>query len=195
MTSEEFDQYRDEYPTMTDRSMSEWHSRLYRDHPDQSHFNSAALMWFLGEVNPVNVVEIGGWDGEAAALGLETNPGIVSWENYEVCQEAVAASVCHDPRYSSFPVPVYFATRLADTLVASHSLEHMSDEQVEKLISTTDAKNVYVDAPLKPEGEDWGGTTCLHCLRMGWSKLHELFTAAGFSLREAVDFEIRWYTR
>jgi hypothetical protein len=195
VTIEEFDQYRLEYDTIAPHRLTEWHSRLFADYPDQSHYNGGAMLHFFEGIDARMVAEIGGWDGAAAKLVLLANPEIEVWVNYEVCAEAANASVCADGRYWAIPEAMYRISPSIDTVVASHCLEHMNDAQVETFISTLHAANLYIDAPLSDDGETWIGTTCFHCLNMGWSRLDELVRAAGFKQTGNVGAEIRWYKR
>lgn len=195
MIAQEFDDYREHYGKMSTVEMMGWHSRLYKDHPNQSHFNKDALLEFFSEmVDPISVFEIGGWNGEAAAVVLSAFPSIKWWTNFEVCSEAASDSVCQDGRYMVVKLPTYTA-RAVHTLVLSHSLEHMNDAQVKRLIETTECANVYVDCPITPTGETWDGTTCFHCLQMGWDELHGLFLKAGFTKSGGSGEQIRWYKR
>lgn len=194
MTAEEFDQYRDAYPKMPAHELSEWHSRLYREYPDQSHFNGGALLMFFSGIAADDVIEIGGWDGAAARIVLMANPEIKLWKNYEVCREAVEDTICTSERYHAKAEAAYEAVG-ADTLVLSHVIEHMSDGQAMALLSGTDADHLYIDAPLGDRQSKWGGTTCFHLLEFGWNDLDRFVRDQKFKLKGTRGAETKWYTR
>jgi len=188
MKRDEFDQYREEYPS----KVTEWHSRLFADHPTQVHFNEYAANRFFDSHKPGRVVEIGGWRGELADVILPKE-SIESWDNYEVCAEAARSPVCSDPKYRSHAERVLLPPPCA-TLVMSHVIEHLTDEEARGVIAATNASSLYVDAPLTEEGEDWGGSIGFHILKMGWNDLDSLINSAGFGL-VGRDKNARWYRR
>lgn len=193
MTPEQFDEYRREYRNgISNQSIIKWHSKLYADYPEQTHFNKEVACLFFDTFAGGSVVEVGGWRGEMADTILP-NEEIVSWDNYEVCAEAAADPVCTDKRYCSHHKRVTVAPT-CDTLILSHVIEHLTDVEARLLLETTDAEVVYVDAPLSDAGVTWDGETCFHVLEMGWPDLDRLFAIQGYEC-SGVFGTVRWYER
>ncbi len=63
----DFQEYKRKYPKMSFVEVQKWHSRLWKDYPKQTYYNldavKAAFDSFRGSLN---VLEMGGWDGELA---------------------------------------------------------------------------------------------------------------------------------
>ena len=198
MRTPEFDTYRAEYPGLDFFELSKWHSRLWREHPDQKHYNALAMRTFLLRADPRSIREIGGWRGEAAAEFLPMMTRCEVWTNVEICREAVEHSLCGDPRY----IPIHDATydlTGAEAGIMSHVIEHMSDAQAETLIRTTDVQWLFIDAPLRPGGQKWNHDMSFHTMRMGWASLETMIFAAGFQkdgeLAAPPLGDAKWYTR
>jgi len=149
MRIEHCDVYRDFYPSMSRREKVDWHSRLWREHEDQSHFNGDAVAEFFDGIgHPLSVVEVGGWRGECAEFIISEFPDkIWFWRNHELCVEARGASVCSHGQYKALAPPARYSG--ADVAVFSHVLEHMSE--VEIVATVTEAMKhvnfIYVDGP------------------------------------------------
>ena len=191
MNSEQFDQYRAEYP-MSKSRMVKWHSMLYSEYPQQDYFDQEAVGKFLDSINASRVIEVGGWRGEMAAFGFARSESIREWHNYEICREAASNPVCVDPRYSWHNRKLVNVPK-CDTLICSHVLEHMTGGEVEALLGSTNAKNLYVDCPNLMK--EWDGTTCFHVLELTWPKLNKLILGAGFEDAGGASDLVRWYAR
>jgi hypothetical protein len=177
---------------MSDDDMVEWHSRLYRDNPDQRHFNGRAIGAFFGALeNPGRVVEIGGWDGALADAMLKDTPSIESWDNYEICREICDLQKCSDPRYRVHHARIVEPPS-CDTLVCSHVIEHMSEDEVTSLLDATDAAALYLDTPAL--SGDWSGSTSFHVLRWNRTELNDAVEARGFRMLDKCD-TAWWYLR
>jgi len=194
MNRDDFDAYRANYPLMGSDELANWHSTLFDEHPDQNHYSIKGLLAFFDASAPDDVVEIGGWRGEAAAEVLPKFPDIVSWTNYEICEKAVDRPVCTDKRYRAYHHKVVEPPSCT-TLVCSHVIEHLSDAEVLRMLKATDANLLYVDTPLTDGGETWNQTTCFHVLQMGWNDLDVAIRAKGFHLLGQHSKTIRWYER
>lgn len=181
MTTEDFDRFRAEYDTMPFVGKVNFYLNMLRDHPNQKHYSSPAIMGFFEQV-PANahVAEMGGWDGQMASDVLSAFPAIRSWVNYEVCP---IKSSCHDVRYRQVRIRKELWDRpavIGDAFVASHSIEHNSNADVEKLIQKLETPLVYIDAPLDEGEMCWAGSTSSHVMTMGWGGLSDLLGKYGY---------------
>jgi hypothetical protein len=159
-------------------------SEFYQICQDQNFHTLAQVEGFMDYFEPKTVVEIGGWRGElASSLLNDETLDIQSWTNYEICLEAVRDSVCTDSRYH----PVGLTENLwdghiieADAFVAAHVIEHLTPEELEKLVSLLDVECVYFEAPLLEPGQTWDGYDGSHILTFSWDDVHALMDRYGF---------------
>lgn len=182
--------YRAAYDGMTYAEVAAFHRDVWAVHPDQDHYSRDHLTAFLSS-GAASVLEVGGWRGEAAARTLALNPDIERWDNYEICEPAVWASVPTDPRYRAvFPDRWPWELTLDaphDTAVLAHVIEHMRAAQLTELVGWLAANRVsrvYVEAPLHEQARSWRRSTTAHLLDIGWAGVIDLFVKAGFALRE-----------
>ncbi len=163
---------------MTHADQLVFHSRIWVEHPVQQHYDARAAGRFLDAVRPKRIIEIGGWRGELAAEMLAGRSWIESWHNVELCTEAVAASVCSDPRYTvavgetfawDTPQPV------SDALLLSHCAEHMRWRELLALFDSVipPVSAVYLAAPLPLDGTvpTWDRYVGTHILEVGWDAI------------------------
>jgi hypothetical protein len=183
-----WDAWRTEYKRMSTEAQKKFHDEIEAQYPDQKHFNLKMALDAFDTVRPVVVVEIGGWKGDLAKEVISYQWSIKEWWNIEICQAAIKKSVCTDIRYSVIEPPEFnwfklppFDPKKVDLLVATHFIEHISDEDFCDLIrSIRGVKYVYFEAPLSKHGSDWKGYTGTHKLRMGWSEVEKFMFMMGF---------------
>lgn len=177
-----WDEWRASYDTWSFRDQQEFYDQVFRVCRVQQQHSPIHLADFLAYIaEPVDVVELGGWDGEFAATMLADHP-IRRWTNYEISQAAVAGSVCHDDRYVPIALDDWYWTdhHACDLFVASHVLEHLRFDDVKAVLDATDCRYAYIQAPL-PEGpRQWDGYHGSHILEVGWARLAEQFYLRGF---------------
>lgn len=157
-------------------------SDFYQICQEQQFYNPTHFDRYINEYKPRTVVEIGGWRGE---LANDMLPGseIASWTNYEICQEAVRDSVCKDERYHPVALTDYLwnGPRInADAFIATHVIEHLSAEELAKLVSLLDVKTIYFEAPLLEPGQTWDGYEGSHINQYSWDDVHELMRVSGY---------------
>lgn len=185
-----WDDWRRSYDSQTYAQHVAFYDEVYKAHPVQRHVNHEAVSNFIRAYAPicklVEVIELGGWDGELALNMLENYPRIDSWMNYEICRGAVAASKPH-PRYAGLHPNDWvwnIAIPRADLLVAAHVIEHMRLDNVKALIAKVRNAGVtacYVECPISAEPTDWTGYNGSHILEVGWNGLDEVFAKHGYS--------------
>lgn len=195
-----FDSWRQRYDQLTYQEHLEFYEALYEVYPNQDYGTAAEAVAF-GKQLPAGsrVLELGGWSGRLAGLVLSECPQIEHWFNFEVCRPAVNNGLRH-LRYSAV-VPDDFIWNLpelpqVDVLFSAHTLEHLNEVQLSKLLSRlTAAKYLYAEVPLPLTGPvDWSGDTSTHVLRLGWHEVETLFAQFGWTLHHACG-DVRVFRR
>ena len=155
----------------------------------QRRFHGPSVKEFFSTAKPEMVIELGGWDGEMANLILPDNDDVVSWTNFEL---ASVAQVCNDDRYDFFVSTDDWAWNhpgfSGDCFVSSHSIEHVSVDNVKSILSRLDEEffsSAFIQAPIpvkgKPNWERWKNSG--HIIQCNMSELDEMFTDHGWTLR------------
>lgn len=186
-----FDEWRARYDTLTfhehQQANTEW-AVLY---PEQRSFDSDKVAAFLAGRAHGSVVELGGWDGQLAALMLEQFPDIETWVNYDITD---VPQVCTDHRYERVVLDdwPWLRDARADALVASHVFEHMRGSQIRLLLERWDVDAVFVDAPL---ATSWDGYHGSHILELDKDGLVELVESCGFTTRSVAAGVIATFSR
>lgn len=183
-----FDVWRENYDSMSLENQSDFHREFYKrwtvvhQHGDDRPVDA----FFDGLFGPLNVLEIGGWDGAAAARVLPMNDNIMEWYNVEFTKEAVENPVCHDARYIAEVPEVWPWETLYqgyNVLFMQHVIEHMKHWQFEKLLqSVPDARWVFIQSPLDMEPRSWKGYPGCHILEVGWTDIDLTMERNGFTL-------------
>lgn len=130
----EFDVWRAGYGKRTMQEEMAYHNDLEARFPDQAHFNLDAAFSVFNLIWPTNILEAGAWKGDLAKTILATYPHIEKWQAYEISTEAIAKTVCDDPRFyytipdrfDWFCDPAVFGG--FNLFIATHFIEHISDE-------------------------------------------------------------------
>jgi hypothetical protein len=179
--------YRDGMPYQAHR---EFYDLLAREYPEQNYWDAEQVAAFLDWCKPGWVVELGGWDGALAAAMLPDRFGIGIWWNYEL---ADVPQVCYHSSYAfsiddgwlwadgPYSVP-------CDAFIASHSLEHLTEQHLDALIAALDCDYAYVDVPLDDVGQTWNGSTTTHVLELSLDEFVQRWLKAGWKVRHA------WYS-
>lgn len=178
------------YNSLTDEEQFAFANECEEAYPHQIHHNKQNFDFLFKDVDGVKVLEIGGWKGELAQHCL-AKYSIASWNNVDVCSNAVDKTVSIDrTRYAS-SIPKQFRWFLHprqsdyDVCVSAHTIEHFSNEDMLSLIKhISGVKTVMFDAPLKMEGDDWHGYGGTHMLTMGWRGVNAAMVAEGYAVEE-----------
>lgn len=186
-----FDMWRQRYDELSYAEHLAFYEALYEVYPNQDYGTASEAVAFGRQLpTGVRILELGGWSGRLAGILLNECPQIEHWFNFEVCRPAVANGLRH-LRYSA-TVPDDFIWNLpelpqVDVFFSTHTLEHLSESQLTKLLSRlTDATYFYAEVPLPPAGPvDWSGDTSTHVLKLGWRELEELFAQFGWKPHHA----------
>lgn len=188
----DWDAWRAAYPLMDVPAQRAFHSRVYEAYPCQSHFSREPLLDALREADPRTVVELGGWDGEAAITMLEQLPRIERWTNYEICGEAVENGHRHERYVGTALQDEWFwdHQRRADVLVACHVIEHLSSTDLERLFRAADVTWIYLEAPLTDSRSSWWGSPTSHVLELSWPEVDAMLADLGFQKRWARELAL-----
>jgi methyltransferase family protein len=185
LTPVDWDAWRRDYDSMTVADQRAFYDRVFEQYPEQARFSVKALGRLLDEIDrPVNVIELGGWDGGFAAEMLALNPRILSWTNFEISKAAVEASVCADARYLGWALDEWYweLDHAADVFVASHVLEHLKLRDVRAVFDATTCGWMFLQAPLADGATNWRGYRGTHILEAGWGTLTSELDARGYDL-------------
>lgn len=201
---EALDDYRTRYRAgMPYQAHREFYDLLASEYPDQNYWDGEQVAAFLDWSMPAWVCELGGWDGQLAAAMLQHRESIVAWVNYEL---ADVPQHCNDSAYhfnvgdgwlwgdGPYSIP-------CDAFVASHSLEHLTEQHLTELIAALDCDYAYVDVPLDGEGSNWNGTTTTHVLELSLHDFDTRWVDAGWTIAHAahspygVASHVRFYER
>lgn len=185
----DLDAWRTAYPTATYAEQQAFHSRIWEANPDQNHFDASEARLAIEHVQPKTVIELGGWDGGLAHLMLDEYPAIRWWTNVEICREAAVAGWEGHAHYDAVPLDDWYWTQpwTCDLFVASHVIEHLTAEDLDKTIAATDTPALYFDAPLQDQPTAWQGTTTTHILDIGWEGVTAMCATHGYTLTWAHD--------
>lgn len=186
--------YRENYASFDRVTLEKWHDMLYVESPDQNHFNKYAISAFFSHIDPVEVFEVGGWDGELADFILSNKSGIAGWRNAEICVKALDRRLCRKGVYTAIYGKCTEVPHDCDTVVMSHVIEHMLDDEARHIIRSIDAENLYIDTPISGGGSDWNDTSCFHVLKMGWNELFDVVKDCGFT-RIGISNSAQWFAR
>jgi hypothetical protein len=163
-----------------------FYRELHADHPNQNYFDFGSMKTFLdGIPGDLAVIELGGYDGELAALCLDKYPRISKWDNYDLDPKGESKR----GRYTAFQLEKQLWEEAdildADVFVASHTIEHLSEPDVRKLLScASSVPYLFLDAPLEERMQQtWDGCTCAHKLHLTWPELEEMVCGFGYSVQ------------
>lgn len=121
-----------------------------------------------------HIVELGGYNGVLAESMLGTTNSILSWVNVELC---TIEQKCTSSRYAVKYLTdfAHLLKYVGDVFVSSHTLEHLSAEQVAILVSNIECELVVLEVPLPLlHGTDWNNYWGTHVLTMSLMQLKEL---------------------
>jgi len=181
----DFDRWRQDYAQLTYKDQLAFYNQVAIDHPLQHGFDEAAFEDFIKPLGEADVIELGGWKGELAAFVLPKLPKVRKWLNYEISEQAIKETYCKDERYHPL-IPSDFLWNIeipkADVFISSHTIEHITAKELDKLFSKLPVKHIGLQAPLGDNGTDWAGYYGSHILEIGWNSVIEMLSGYGFSL-------------
>lgn len=181
----DWNKWRKTYNSSTVEEQIEFYDKVFDKYPNQDRYNLSRMLDFFQASGAKTVVEIGGWTGNAARDVLAQRPDLELWINYEICHAAVRKTTCTDHRFSNIAVykwPWDMHLMPTQAMVASHSLEHMTKDNIHALLCNNPKwQACYVDCPLVESGKQvWDDFNGTHILECNWQELEALFAQFGF---------------
>lgn len=188
----EFDKWRDGYESMTSDEQASYYNDLEIRYPDQAHYRIDWVRQAIKKVptTPIRVMEFGCWKGDLALQILSSTQNIIRWAGIEICDNAIKKTKCKDSRFfyirpKEFDWWNHMDKPTFDIIIATHFIEHLSDEHFKQLVEfCSGIPVIYFEAPLSKHGQEWTGYEGTHKLSYGWDKVTELMTKAGYKLEK-----------
>jgi hypothetical protein len=184
----EFDDWRNKYDTMSIDEQVEYHNKLEELYPDQAHYNyeNVKEVLNLGKKN-ADVLEFGTWKADLCEIVLNEYE-INSWVGIEICKSAIEKTKCKSPKFK-YIFPNKFDwfkdgnRPKCDIIIATHFIEHLSNEHFVELAKyCKGVEYIYFEAPLSENGENWNGYLGTHKLNFGWNQVVEIMKSNNFEV-------------
>lgn len=130
------------------------------------------------------VLELGCHKGHLAMDILQQFSNIKNWIGYDF-SSCVNESILNEPRYTPVSLNDWFhLTELPhfNTFVSSHTMEHLSSDQVLKTFQhiASKAKYLLLEIPLNENGKDWHNWSCAHVLTWGQKYIRDALHKLGY---------------
>jgi hypothetical protein len=181
----EFDNWRERYDIMTIDEQIAYHNDLEARYPEQNHYNYHNVKEALLLCNKPLVLEFGTWKGDLAKQAMQ-DFNILAWYGIEICEAAIRLTKCKEVNYIKPTKFDWFKDKRtieADIIVATHFIEHLSNEHFIELAKyCKGVKYIHFESPLTNNGNDWDGYIGTHKLTIGWNKINEIMKENGYSL-------------
>ena len=154
-----------------------YHNDLEARFPEQNHYSYDKVKEALSLVNNPVVLEFGTWKGDLAKQAF-ADFNIKQWHGIEICEAAIASTKCSMVNYIRPGRFDWFAgprTIQADIIIATHFIEHLSNEHFEQLVGYCyGVPIIHFESPLTNQGNEWDGYIGTHKLTIGWDNITEL---------------------
>lgn len=181
----EFDQWRKAYDTMTINEQIAYHNELEARYPEQNHYNYDKVKEALLLCSRPIVLEFGTWKGDLAKQAMQ-DFAILDWYGVEICEAAIRSTKCKEVNYIKPTKFDWFKdkrTIKADIIIATHFIEHLSNDHFKELAKYCKGVSVvHFESPLTNEGNEWDGYEGTHKLTIGWNEIINIMQGNGFKL-------------
>lgn len=181
-----FNEWRDRYSKMSYDEQVQYHNLIEQQYPDQAHYTYDNVKQILSD--RIKVLEFGCWKADLAARAI-SEYNIKEWKGVEICTTAIEKTKCTANNFK-YIVPKkfdWFNTKVkpkADVIIATHFIEHLSNEHFEQLAEyCAGVPLIYFESPLSNEGESWDGYIGTHKLNYGWDKVNEIMKSKGYFIK------------
>jgi len=174
--AEYFDKWREDYDKTSIAEQAKLHDELFEKYPQQAHYDYAIADNFFEDFkNDIKVFEAGCWDLTLAKKLVAKYPNIVKWKGADICQKALKAAGDNERIYKMLCTTEewWWSEHLYnyDIFIATHFIEHLSNEHLESLLTAIPCSYIYLEAPLKEVHNEWGGYMGTHKLEFGWKEI------------------------
>ena len=181
-----FNEWRDKYSKMSYDEQVQYHNLIEEQYPDQAHYTYDNVKQVLSD--GIKVLEFGCWKADLAARAI-SEYNIKEWKGVEICTTAIEKTKCTANNFK-YIVPKkfdWFNTKVkpkADVIIATHFIEHLSNEHFEQLAEyCAGVPLIYFESPLSNEGESWDGYIGTHKLNYGWDNVNEIMKSKGYFIK------------
>lgn len=189
-----WDFYRDNYIAgkYSHQDLININNQLYTKIPEQVYFHPAWVRWFFQNFQEtIRVMELGCYRGELAQQMMLIHSQIVRWTGFDICKLALMDEVVQQDQFHPIFLeqPVWtHPFELHDIFVSTHTLEHMTWDEVVKVfdrIQESEIYGVHLELPVREEGKVWRGGGSTHVLIKGRQHIRDWFIRNGWNvLRE-----------
>lgn len=184
-----FDEWRSKYEEMSYRDNIDFHNQMESMYPNQMHFNAGNVIITLNLIGrPFKVLEFGGWKGDLAfAMITHYGDDIINWINIEICEAVINKTIHSSEKYRVIKPHRFdwFAEKRIekpDVVVATHFIEHISNEHFELLARyVSGIPVIYFEAPIEDSRQSWNGYMGTHKLIYGWDDVKRIMKGYGYS--------------
>lgn len=170
--------FRSIYQDLTFDELAEINDTVDELYPIQEQYHAVFFARMFREIGPqpLKVVELGCHRGQLARRMFRNFNNIESWVGYDFTKP-VEKTICADKRFQPVALSDWFhKTDLPEfnVFVCSHTLEHLSQEQVmETLNHINGADYILTETPIPEHGISWNNWTCTHVLTAGLGHVRE----------------------
>jgi hypothetical protein len=195
--------YREEYETMEMEDLIHINTSIDAMMPvqrcsDLKNYSEAFKLVVKKMYAPMKVLELGCYRGYNAHAILSANDKRVVrlWEGFDVNHAAVDSSVVADLRYFSYKQRYWLWEMVLPEyhlFTSSHTLEHLSYEQVDKTIKCLQ-QTPYMLIELPPMPKSWENYRGSHVFKGGMLRMDSIFTRYGYKDISRVRGSKGWVT-
>lgn len=185
----DFDEWKSKYEIMSYEDQINFHNNCESMFPNQAHFNAGNVITALDLIGkPFEVLEFGGWKGDLAfAMMVHYGDAIIDWVNIEICEAAINKTIHPSKKYRiikprRFDWFVEERVEKPDVIIATHFIEHISNEHFDLLARyVSGVPVIYFEAPMEDDGQSWNGYMGTHKLTYGWNDVKRIMESYGYS--------------
>ena len=192
-----FDVWRENYGLLDINDLIWINSGIHNFVGSQEHFNYEGVKDLidivLNRIPELAIIELGCWKGHLAKrlLSEYTNKEVKSYVGYDINYPAIDQSVVDDLRYTTIKMTDWFQNYKldADILISCHTIEHMNEEQIRKImirINELSLKYLIFELPFNYKGL-WNGGNNSHILKLNSEEFVKIMEEYGFKLFTIID--------
>ena len=193
----QFNNWRKNYEHMSLEDQVNFHNIIEKTFPKQQHFVVENIREIIALLNhKPKILEFGCWKGELANIIL-SEFDIDSWNCIEICTAAIEKCSCKQQNFkyctqTKFNWFIDDRDIDADIVIATHFIEHLSDNDFDLLIRYSKGiRFIYFESPLSEESRSWHNDFSTHKLTYGWKKVRDTMYSNGYkSLRKFKTAEL-----
>jgi hypothetical protein len=194
-----FDWYRSHYSELSFNDVKTILRKLDETNPVQRRYDLSfifdCLLKIQEKLGSFNIVELGCHDGSLADQFALTSFG---WHGYDLLNVVHRVKQRNKHfRFTELDTQIWNLPdeefRNTQVFMASHALEHLSDDELPLLIEwMRHFKYIVLIVPLLANGQDWRGYDGMHLLKMGYRRLGMELNKIWTPLTHQVGWDGSW---